>query len=103
MNDLSGLTIDQLALAVGEERLPLDTVLAECRRRQRMLDAAEVARLPELEGEWEVADYDEQQIEIMAHKEMHVAFLNNTTTGRRFAQHIVDLHNAAYRAAKGNS
>ena len=42
MNDLSGLTIDQLALAVaGEERLPLDAVLAECRRRQRMLEAAE--------------------------------------------------------------
>ena len=41
MNDLSDLTIDQLALAVGEERLPLADVLAECRRRQRQLDAAE--------------------------------------------------------------
>ena len=105
VNDLSGLTIDQLALAVaGEERLPLDAVLIECRRRQRMLDAAEgmaMAIPMEIGGLWEVAEYDEQQIEIMAHKEMHVAFLNNTITGRRFAQHIVALHNFAYAAAKG--
>ena len=73
-------------------------------RRQAMLDAAEgmaMAIPMEIGGLWEVAEYDEQQIEIMAHKEMHVAFLNNTITGRRFAQHIVALHNFAYAAAKG--
>lgn len=111
MNDIKTMTLPRLVaeyLDVGHstDGRSLAAIDAELSRRQAMLDAAEgmaMAIPMEIGGLWEVAEYDEQQIEIMAHKEMHVAFLNNTTTGRRFAQHIVDLHNAAYRAAKGNS
>lgn len=40
MIDLSKMPMPQLALALtGEPRLPMDEVLAECRRRQRILDA----------------------------------------------------------------
>lgn len=38
---LRDLTIEQLAIALtGEPRLPMNEVLDECRRRQRILDAA---------------------------------------------------------------
>lgn len=44
---------------------------------------------------WEVIDYDKSQIEIVAPKELHVAFLNNNVTGWCNAKAIVKAHNAA--------
>lgn len=52
---------------------------------------------------WKVVPYDKEQIEIVADKELHITFFDNSIMGRKLAKETVDLHNAALEANKAKS